>query len=183
MGVTMTNSKTEPHNKPTNSSAAKLIALGVLVAISSLGALLWLKEAPAAPDVAFTTLKGQKQRLADLRGKVVLVNFWATSCTTCVSEMPKMVETYQKYHTQGYEMVAVAMSYDRPDYVINFAETRQLPFTVTLDVQGAFAKSFGDVKLTPTTYLIDKRGRIVRRYVGVPDFAQLDALLEKELES
>lgn len=162
--------------------AVKLIVLGVVVAMGSLAALLWLKAPEVVPDVAFTSLKGQKQRLADLQGKVVLVNFWATSCVTCVSEMPKMVETYQKYHTQGYEMIAVAMSYDRPDYVVNFAETRQLPFTVALDTQGDIARRFGDIKLTPTTILIDRQGRIVRRYVGEPDFRQFHTLIEKALK-
>ena len=58
-------------------------------------------SAPAAPDVSFTTLDGQTTRLSALRGKVVLVNFWATTCTTCVGEMPKLVDTYRRFQNQS----------------------------------------------------------------------------------
>jgi peroxiredoxin len=133
------------------------------------------------PQVTFTNLKGDKLTTQDLRGKVVMVNFWATSCSTCIAEMPRMIETYNKYNKQGLEFVAVAMSYDPPNYVVNYAETRQLPFHVALDVQGKLAQAFGDVKLTPTTYVIDKQGNVLKRYVGEPSFTELHGLLEKAL--
>lgn len=135
----------------------------------------------AAPDVTYVNLKGEKISSQSLRGKVVMVNFWATSCATCVAEMPQMIEAYKKFHPKGLEFVAVAMSYDPPNYVLNYVETRQLPFHVALDVQGKLAQSFGDVKLTPTTYVIDKEGNIIKRYVGQPSFKELDSLLEKAL--
>lgn len=134
-----------------------------------------------APDVTFTNLNGEKITSQSLRGKVVLVNFWATSCVTCIKEMPQLVDTYNKYKGQGLELVAVAMNYDPPNYVLNYAQTRSLPFQVALDTQGELAKSFGDVKLTPTTFLIDKQGNIIKRYVGEPEFEALHRLLEKEL--
>jgi peroxiredoxin len=65
--------------------------------------------------------------------------------------------------------------------VVNFAQTRQLPFKVAIDNTGAIAKAWGDVQLTPTTFLLDKKGDIVKRYVGEPDFAELHALIEKLL--
>jgi peroxiredoxin len=95
--------------------------------------------------------------------------------------MPQMVETYEKYKEKGYGMVAVAMAYDPPSYVVNFAQTRKLPFDVAIDNTGAVAKSWGEVTLTPTSYLVDKRGEIVKRYVGQPDFAELHRLIEKLL--
>ena len=134
-----------------------------------------------APDTAFVLLDGSKKDTADFRGKVVLVNFWATSCTTCVAEMPRIISTYDKYRERGYDTVAVAMSYDPPSYVVNFTETRRLPFKVAIDNTGAVASAWGDVRLTPTSYLIDKRGEIVKRYVGEPDFAELHRLLDKLL--
>lgn len=134
-----------------------------------------------APDSSFVLLDGSQLRSAQLQGKVVLVNFWATSCTTCVAEMPELAATYQKYRDKGYETLAVAMSYDPPAYVVNFAESRKLPFKVAIDNTGANAKAWGDVKLTPTTYLVNKRGEIVKRYVGTPDFAELHRLIEKLL--
>ncbi len=134
-----------------------------------------------APSVAYTLLDGRTSTTDALRGKVVLVNFWATSCTTCVKEMPQIVATYEKYKDRGYDTLAVAMSYDPPAYVANFAETRKLPFGVAIDNTGLIAKSFGDVQLTPTSVLINKRGEIVKRYVGEPDFAALHALVEELL--
>ncbi len=135
----------------------------------------------SAPESTFVLLDGARQTTTDFRGKVVLVNFWATSCTTCVAEMPGLVDTHVKYRARGYETLAVAMSYDPPSYVVNFAETRKLPFKVAIDNTGAVAKAWGDVRITPTTYLLNKRGEIVKTYVGAPDFVQLHQLIEKLL--
>jgi len=135
----------------------------------------------AAPAVTFTSLQGERVSTGDLRGRVVLVNFWATDCVVCVKEMPRMTTTYRKYHPRGFELIAVAMRYDPPNYVINYAEKNALPFKVALDPMGELAKAFGDVKLTPTTVVIDKRGNIVTRILGEPDFAKLDALITEKL--
>ena len=134
-----------------------------------------------APNFSYTLLDGAKASTDSLRGKVVLVNFWATSCVSCVKEMPQIVATHRKYQTRGFETLAVAMSYDPPANVSHFAQSRQLPFGVVIDNTGAIAKAFSDVRVTPTTYLIDKRGAIVKRYVGEPDFEALHALVEKLL--
>lgn len=135
----------------------------------------------AAPASTFVLLDGSKKSTDDLKGKVTLVNFWATSCVTCVAEMPKVIATYDKYKDRGYDTLAVAMSYDPPSYVVNFVETRKLPFKVAIDNTGAVAQAWGEVKLTPTTYIVNKRGEIVKRYVGEPDFAELHKLIERLL--
>lgn len=163
-----------------NRTWIKLLAGVAVLAIAAV-AYVSLSARQAAPSVTFTGLDGQKFTSESLKGKVVMVNFWATSCVTCIKEMPQMVQTYNKYKDQGLEYVAVAMSYDPPNYVLNYAQTRKLPFKVALDTQGELAKSFGDVKLTPTTYVIDKEGNIIKRYVGEPEFSQLHKLLEKAL--
>jgi thiol-disulfide isomerase/thioredoxin len=156
-------------------------ALG-LVMLSALAAgLQACTNAQAAPESTFVLLDGSKKTTADFKGKVVLVNFWATSCVTCVAEMPKLISTHQKYAAQGFDTLAVAMSYDPPSYVVNYTETRRLPFKVVIDNTGEVAKAWGDVKLTPTTYLVNKRGEIVKQYVGEPDFAALHLLIEKLL--
>ena len=149
------------------------------IALASL--LLSACGSDAAPSSTFVLLDGSSQTTADLKGKVTLVNFWATSCTTCVAEMPQIVATHDKFKARGYETIAVAMQYDPPSYVVNFAETRKLPFKVAIDNTGAVAKAWGDVKLTPTTYIVNKQGEIVKRYVGAPDFAELHKLIEKLL--
>jgi peroxiredoxin len=154
-----------------------LVVLGVV----GFGAYAALFRDNAAPAVTFTALTGEQVSTADLRGRVVLVNFWATDCAVCVKEMPRMVTTYNKYRQQGFEFVAVAMRHDPPNYVIDYTERNALPFRVALDPMGKLAKAFGDVKLTPTTIVIDKRGNIVTRILGEPDFAKLEALIEKKL--
>jgi peroxiredoxin len=135
----------------------------------------------SAPASTFVLIDGSSTTTDELKGKVMLVNFWATTCVSCVREMPALVATYNKYRTQGFDTVAVAMDYDPPAWVLNFAQTRQLPFKVALDNTGEIASAWGDVRLTPTTYLVDRQGRIVKRYVGEPDFAALHQLIEKLL--
>ncbi len=152
---------------------AVALAVGVGVYVST--------GSSPAPASTFVLLDGSKKTTDDLKGKVTLVNFWATSCVTCVGEMPKVIATYDKYKAKGYDTLAVAMSYDPPSYVINYAETRKLPFKVAIDNTGAVAKAWGDVQLTPTTYVVNKKGQIVKRYVGEPDFAELHRLIEKLL--
>lgn len=157
-------------------------AAAALVVFAAVGGFVYLGAGrSAAPESTFVLLDGSHQSTADLRGKVTLVNFWATSCTTCVAEMPEIVATYNKYHTRGFDTLAVAMSYDPPSYVVNFVQTRKLPFKVAIDNTGAVAQAWGDIQLTPTSFIVNKRGEIVKSYVGAPDFAELHRLIEKLL--
>lgn len=170
---------------PSNASSRgwiKPVLAAVVIAAIGFGGYASLNKRPVAPDVGFVTIKGEKISPDALRGKVYMVNFWATSCTTCVAEMPQMVETYNKFKPQGMEFVAVAMSYDPANYVINYAETRQLPFKVALDTDGSAAKAYGDVSMTPTTFVVGKDGKILKRYLGKPDFDELHKLLATSLK-
>ncbi len=168
------------HTMSRKSPATYVAGLAVALA-AVLGAGYAFTGAEAAPQTQFRLLDGSTRTTADLKGKVTLVNFWATSCVTCMADMPKVVETYRKFHGQGYDTVAVAMSYDRPDYVLNYARSRQLPFTVAIDGSGAVAHAWNDVQFTPTTFLVDQDGHIVKRFVGEIDFAELDSLVGKLL--
>lgn len=154
------------------------VASGVLV----FAAAMLATAKPAAPQVTFVSIQGEKITTADLRGKVVLVNFWATDCAVCLREMPHITATYDKYRAQGFETIAVAMRHDPPNYVLHYAGSNRLPFKVALDPMGELAKAFGDVKLTPTTFIIDRQGRVVQRIVGEPDFVRLHRLLEDRLK-
>jgi peroxiredoxin len=158
-----------------------VLSAGLAIGLATTLLLSGCSVQDPAPASTFVLLDGAQTTTADLKGKVTLVNFWATTCVSCVKEMPALVSTYNKYKNQGFDTVAVAMSYDPPAWVLNFAQTRQLPFKVALDNTGEIAQSWGDVKLTPTTYLVDKQGRIVKRYVGEPDMPALHALIEKLL--
>jgi peroxiredoxin len=163
---------------------SRIAAFAILAALGVGGALLAYQsfgQREMAPPVSYVLLDGAKADSSQWKGKVMLVNFWATSCTTCVHEMPQIVATYQKYKGRGFDTLGVAMSYDPPAFVANFAQSRQLPFGIAIDNTGEIARQFGRVQLTPTTLLINKRGEIVKRYVGAPDFAALHGLVEKLL--
>ena len=163
----------------------KIILLPLLAtALVAIGMTVYLTTGTSmAPPSTFVLLDGSKKTTENLKGRVTLVNFWATSCVSCVAEMPKLIATHNKYKAQGFDTIAVAMSYDPPSYVVNFAQTRQLPFGVAIDNTGSVAKAWGEVKLTPTTYLVNKQGEIVKRYVGEPDFAEMHRLIENLLAS
>ena len=160
-----------------------LISFVAVAAIAGFGLWKFSGSAKTAPDVTFTTLGGQQITTQDLRGKVVLVKFWATSCVTCIQQMPDTVKTFNELGPKGYEVVAVAMQYDPIDYVNNFTQSRQLPFKVAHDATGDIAKAFGDVQLTPTTFVIDKQGHIIKRYLGNYDKTAFVNTLEKALAS
>ncbi|KNZ31095.1 MAG: hypothetical protein AD742_17840 [Methylibium sp. NZG] len=169
-------------------TVARHVAAAVLALTLGVGTYLMLdgqtsreSSREAAPSVAYTLLDGTPSSIDSLRGKVVLVNFWATSCAVCVREMLQIVATHERFKARGFETLAVAMSHDAPASVVHFAQSQRLPFGVVIDNTGTVARSFGDVRLTPTTLLINKRGDIVKRVVGEPDFVALDRLVEQLL--
>jgi thiol-disulfide isomerase/thioredoxin len=172
--VNLTNRRNQRTRCAAASLMAAVIGVGVWLALEPMGLGM-------APSVGYTLLDGTRANTGELRGKVILVNFWATSCEPCIREMPQVIATDEKYRQRGLETLAVSMSYDPPAAVINYAQTRRLPFAVVIDNTGEIAKSFGRIEATPTTLLINKRGEIVKRYVGEPDFAAVRQLVEKLL--
>ncbi len=140
-----------------------------------------LTKTMQAPDVTFTTIAGKKINMADLRGKVVLVNFWSTDCGVCVSEMPDIVKTYYTFKDKNFEVIAVAMPYDPPAQVLNYATQKALPFPVMHDGFGEITDKFGGVHVTPTAYIFDKTGKRLFYTVGALDFSSLNQLLTKLL--
>jgi peroxiredoxin len=160
-----------------------LFSLLAVVAVVLVGAWQFAGASTDAPDVTFTDLQGQSVTTQELRGKVVLVKFWATSCVTCIAQMPDTIKHHQTLSPRGFETIAVAMQYDPPNYVKNYAETRKLPFPVVIDAQGALAKAFGEVQLTPTAFLIDKQGHIIKRYLGNYDEQAFLDTVERALAS
>src|ERR1700742_2352056 len=160
----------------------RALPLAATVALASaagltLPMLTSCSRAEQAPAVSYTLLDGRRSDLAALRGHVVLVNFWATDCAPCVEEMPAMVANWRRFSPQGFETLAVAMQTDPPALVSNFAQARALPFGVVIDNTGEVARRLGNVQFTPTSLLINKRGEIVKRWVGKTDFEALTPLI------
>ncbi len=155
------------------------ISLGILALLAFL--VFHLTKSQPAPDVTFTTIQGKEISMASLKGKVVLVNFWATDCSVCVSEMPDIVNTYNTYKSKGFEVIAIAMPYDPPAQVLNYATQKALPFPVMHDGFGQMIIKFGGVPATPTAYIFDKQGKRLQYTTGRLDFEKLNQLLDREL--
>ena len=131
-----------------------------------------------APDVTFTTITGKKIALKELRGKPVIVTFWATDCPGCIKEIPDLINLYTHYHEQGLEIIAVAMYYDPPNHVVTLTKNQQLPYNVALDLKAEHAHAFGDVQLIPSTFLIGPAGLIDLKKTGAFDPAEIKTRIE-----
>jgi len=140
------------------------------------------KTITSAPDVTFTTITGQKIALKDLRGKPVIVTFWATDCPSCIEEIPDLIDLYTQYHASGLEMIAVAMYYDPPNHVVDMTKAKQLPYNVALDLNSEHAQAFGGVMFTPSTFLIAPDGSVVKKEIGLFDLAKMKTNIESLLK-
>lgn len=158
-------------------------ALLASVTIAAIAALASFTLTRPAPEVKFNAIGGAGFSTSELRGKVVLVNFWATYCSACIQEMPKLVDAHHKFSARGYETIAVAVRRDDPERVAQFTAKHALPFKVALDSSGELAREFGNVRITPMSFLIDKNGKVLRRYIGEPDWAEFHNLVERALAS
>lgn len=148
-----------------------------LFATALLGIFAWLWLVPAgprnSPDITVLTIDGEALSLAGLRGKPLLLTFWATTCPACLKEMPHLIKLYDDLSPRGLEIIAIAMSYDNPSHVLSMRKSHNIPYPVALDVDGAAARAFGDVRLTPTSFLVAPDGRIVLQKTGELDMPKL----------
>jgi len=135
-----------------------------------------------APEVTFTTITGAKIALNELRGRPVIVTFWATDCRSCIEEIPDLIDLYNQYHAAGLEMIAVAMYYDPPNHVVDMTKAKQLPYHVALDLDSAHAQAFGGVMFTPSTFLIAPDGSVVDKKIGLFDRVKMKESIESLLK-
>lgn len=126
------------------------------------------EEAKQLPEVEFTLLDGKKLKLDELKGKTILLNFWATSCSPCRKEIPGLVDLYKEFSVKGVQIIGVAMAHDRPDQVIAFKQDYNIPYALALDINSEVAKAF-DVEVIPVSILISPRGQIEYRHSGLID--------------
>ena len=152
-------------------------ALITLFAFALLGTLAWLWLAPAGlkarPDISLRTIKGEEIQLASLQGKPLLVTFWATTCPGCIREIPHLIELYDELAPQGLEIIGIAMDYDPPNRVLAMSKARNIPYPIALDIHADAARAFGNVRLTPTSFLMAPDGRIVYQKVGAINMVRL----------
>lgn len=176
---------TPPDTHDTASSARRLgigLAAAMLLLVVTLAALPFVASRPRlAPEVAMTTITGESRSIAGLEGQPVLVSFWSTTCTPCMREMPSKIALHRRYEPAGLTTLAIAMGYDDPRSLADLAAARRLPYDVVWDRDGSLAQAFDQTQTTPTKFLIDPQGRIVRVYVGGTDFEDLARRIEAML--
>jgi peroxiredoxin len=159
----------------------KNIVISCLVIVLT-GLILISFQKDTVDSLDMTTINGEKITSKDLLGKVVLINFWATDCPGCIAEMPGLINTYNKYKNQNFELIAVSMFYDPPSHVLNYSKNNNLPFPVVLDIEKKIATQFKNVTLTPTSFLLDHQGKIINQIIGEINFNEFDLLLQKTIK-
>ena len=146
--------------------------------IAFVAILLFLSlQTNSVKNLNLITINGEKITSQQLLGKITLINFWATDCPGCINEMPGLIETYNQYKDQGLEVIAVAMYYDPPSRVISFTKNNNLPFPVVLDTNKEIISKFNNVKLTPTSIILDKNGYVINTIIGEIDFNEFNKKL------
>ena len=160
-------------------------SLWLLLVLLTLLVLFFLSLATnkKVPEIAVTSITGEAIKLYQNKNNFTIINFWATDCPGCIKEMPGLTDIYNQFKGQGLQIIAVSMSYDPPNQVLNFTQKNKIPFPVVLDIDGQIARSFEDIRLTPTSILIDKNGKIIDKVIGELDFNKLNVLLKKHLNS
>ena len=151
-----------------------LIGLCAITVIAVAG-YLGLKSAglEEVPDITVVTTRGERIALAGMRGKPLLVTFWATTCQSCMKEMPQLIDLYHELSPLGLKVIGIAMYYDPPNRVLAIQKSRSIPYTIALDIGAHAARAFGDVELTPTSFLIAPDGRVVFQKTGSMDMDRL----------
>jgi peroxiredoxin len=126
----------------------------------------------AAPDFTVTDLQGKKLALSDYRGKVVLLDFWATWCAPCLEEIPHFVDMQQKLGPQGFQAIGISMD-DGPKPVQEFYQEHKLNYPVAMGTS-KLADGFGGILGLPVTFVINRDGQIRKKFVGAADPAQIE---------
>ena len=151
--------------------------------IAFVAVLLFLSlQTNSVKNLNLITISGEKITSQQLLGKITLINFWATDCPGCINEMPGLIETYNQYKDKGLEVIAVAMYYDPPSRVISFTKNNNLPFPVVLDTKKEIISKFNNVKLTPTSIILDENGYVINTIIGEIDFNEFNNDLIKLLK-
>lgn len=164
--------------------AAAVVIAGVIGVVyfrgsdgTATGTITTVRVGSAAPGFTLQLLTGETLSLAGLKGKPVLVNFWASSCPHCQQEAPIMVRMYERYRDKGLAVVSINVIWDKADDAKRFVQTYHLPYPVGLDATGAIGGAYG-VDATPATFFIDKGGVVRARQDGAGSEAEIAKQIE-----
>jgi thiol-disulfide isomerase/thioredoxin len=134
----------------------------------------------AAPDFELRDLADKKVKLADFRGKVILLNFWATWCLPCRQEVPLLVELQNKYGPDGLQIVGVDMDVDADDRLLNFVREQKINYPVLM-ADTPTEEAYGAMTLVPQTFFIDRSGKVASRVLGTVEGADIEAVIKNGL--
>lgn len=157
------------------------IMAAIVASLLLLLAFIWFSPAgiKQMPDITLTAIDGRKISLREFRGKPLLVTFWATTCPGCIREMPLLVDLHNALGPAGLIIIGIAMYYDPPNQVIKLVKRKQLPYIITFDMDQKAANAFGEVRLTPTNFLIAPDGSIVQQKIGEYNESGMAALKQQ----
>ena len=130
-----------------------------------------------APNFSLKSADGSVVELAKLKGKVVVVNFWATWCGPCRSEIPGFLEVYKQYKPKGLEIVGVSLDRGGWAEVKPFVERYKINYPVVVG-DGNLADAYGGIEAIPTTFVVDKNGNIVNKHLGYLNKAAFEKMVK-----
>lgn len=164
-------------------AAAMMLAVGVALIQSNRleAAELSTDHAKPAPAWKLKDLAGQDISSDQFKGKVVVVDFWATWCPPCVGEIPGYVELQKKYGAQGLAIVGISLDQQGPEVVKKFADAKKINYTIVMG-DDEVAAAFGGVQAIPTTFLIDRSGKIVHSKRGAMEHSEYEKLVVQALK-
>lgn len=151
----------------------------IAAAILSLAATTSLRADPA-PQWNLQDLSGNPVKLSDYKGKVVILDFWATWCPPCRAEIPNFVELQKEYGKQGLVVIGVSLDEGGVDGVAAFAKSQGVNYPIVMGNQD-IANSYGGIEAIPTTFVIDPSGNIVAKHEGFTDKSEFEAEIKKLL--
>ena len=133
--------------------------------------------------IYLNSIDGQILQIDSFKGSPLLVTFWATTCHICVEEIPNLVKLHEELNQYGFEIIAIAMSYDPPYRVVELSKNKKIPYLIAIDIKADAELAFGKISATPTNFLIDSNGKIIKKYVGAMDFNKLRSKIKKLLST
>jgi len=170
-------------NTKNDAAAAKVVSRQDYTVNVSLSSGVQESKGDSLSDFWWYDSSGKKVSLADLKGKTVLINFWATWCGPCKAELPDIENLSRVYASNGF--VVIGVSEDRGDNLVSdvykFASQNGLTYQIVIDNDNV-ADAFGNVNALPTSFLIDKDGKIVEKWIGIRNKTFLDATVKRYVD-